>query len=102
MENIIKVNNVVFNIDFSNPKILLKTKNIKNADTLKGYYNIHSVIDDFGTDKNVFFVSLLSLSPDFIDTNDLPIVKKSIRQLIESDEYDLTFKKLMKLVYIAF
>ena len=102
MENIIKVNNVVFNIDFSNPKILLKTKNIKNTDTLKGYYNIHSVIDDFGTDKNVFFVSLLSLSPDFIDSNDLPIVKKAIEQLIESDEYDLTFKKLMKLVYIAF
>ena len=99
MENIIKVNNVVFNIDFSNPKILLKTKNI---DTLKGYYNIHSVIDDFGIDKNVFFVSLLSLSSDFIDSNDLPIVKKAIEQLIESDEYDLTFKKLMKLVYIAF
>ena len=99
MENIIKVNNVVFNIDFSNPKILLKTKNI---DTLKGYYNIHSVIDDFGIDKNVFFVSLLSLSPDFIDSNDLPIVKKAIGQLIESDKYDLTFKKLMRLVYIAF
>ena len=99
MENIIKVNNVVFNIDFSNPKILLKTKNI---DTLKGYYNIHSAIDDFGIDKNVFFVSLLSLSPDFIDSNDLPIVKKAIEQLIESDKYDLTFKKLMRLVYIAF
>ena len=99
MENIIKVNNVIFNIDFSNPKILLKTKNI---DTLKGYYNIHSVIDDFGIDKNVFFVSLLSLSPDFIDSNDLPIVKKAIGQLIESDKYDLTFKKLMMLVYIAF
>lgn len=99
MENIIKVNNVIFNIDFSNPKILLKTKNI---DTLKGYYNIHSVIDDFGIDKNVFFVSLLSLSPDFIDSNDLPIVKKAIGQLIESDKYDLTFKKLMRLVYIAF
>lgn len=99
MENIIKVNNVIFNIDFSNPKILLKTKNI---DTLKGYYNIHSVIDDFGTDKNVFFVSLLSLSSDFIDSNDLPIVKKAIRQLIESDEYDLAFKKLMRLIYIVF
>lgn len=99
MENIIKVNNVIFNIDFSNPKILLKTKNI---DTLKGYYNIHSVIDDFGIDKNAFFVSLLSLSPDFIDSNDLPIVKKAIGQLIESDKYDLTFKKLMRLVYIAF
>lgn len=99
MENIIKVNNVIFNIDFSNPKILLKTK---NTDTLKGYYNIHSVIDDFGTDKNVFFVSLLSLSSDFIDSNDLQIVKKAIGQLIESDEYDLAFKKLMRLIYIAF
>ena len=99
MENSIKVNNVIFNIDFSNTKIHLKTKNI---DTLKGYYNIHSVIDDFGIDKNVFFVSLLSLSPDFIDSNDLPIVKKAIGQLIESDKYDLTFKKLMRLVYIAF
>lgn len=100
MENIIKSNNIVFNIqEPGNPKILLKTKNI---DTLKGYYSIHSSIDDFGHNKNVFFVSLLALSPDFINPNDLPFVKKAIGQIVENDKYSLTLKKAMKLAYIAF
>lgn len=100
MENIIKVNNVIFNVEEpGNPKILLKTKNI---DTLKGYYNIHSKIDDFDHNENVFFVSLLALSPDFIDKNDLPIVKQSIGKIIENNEYDCKLKKTMKLAYIAF